>query len=230
MDSVAQVKVAVRVRPLTPKEHLQNTNECISYLPSTTTSHSHGSPSQGGGETLLLDSTRSFTFDYIFQPSSSQSAVFQAVHGMCSKFVDGFNTTVLAYGQTGSGKTFTMGTGLGSHPSHSAPVTAAPVTAARGGDEDGMVQMAVDRIFGLVKAKVEELGEERYKYSMAVTFLELYNEELIDLLNPHTRSGQRKGSSLTIREDSSGIHSFTPLFNVSHMCVCVCVCVFRVNL
>ena len=37
-----------------------------------------------------------------------------------------------------------------------------------------------------------------------MTFLELYNEELIDLLNPHTRSASRKGSSLSIREDSSG--------------------------
>jgi hypothetical protein len=43
-----------------------------------------------------------------------------------------------------------------------------------------------------------------FKWEVYVSFLELYNEELIDLLNPPLATGSRKVSSLTIREDGQG--------------------------
>ena len=57
-DDQCCVKVAVRVRPLTAKEQLQNCNDCVSYVP--------------GRPEVVLDSTRGYTFDWVFSPSSTQ--------------------------------------------------------------------------------------------------------------------------------------------------------------
>ena len=67
----------------------------------------------------------------------------------------------------------------------------------------GIVPRAIRKLF-------EDLNECReknpsYKFEVYVSFLELYNEELVDLLNPQSRENNKKGKSeLMIREDASG--------------------------
>ncbi len=82
----ASVRVAVRVRPLTAKEQLQNCAECLSLVP--------------GQPELVLNSTRSFRYDHVFATDSRQEDVFSSCAlGLIARFIDGYNATVLAYGQ-----------------------------------------------------------------------------------------------------------------------------------
>ncbi|UYV60220.1 KIF21B [Cordylochernes scorpioides] len=89
----------------------------------------------------------------------------------------GFNATVLAYGQTGSGKTYTMGTGL---------------------QAEGIIPRAVRHLF-------LALEERRSKESVVtIQFIELYNEEIVDLLNPFKDIDEKNSAPIRIHEDSCG--------------------------
>lgn len=90
------VQVAVRVRPLLPKEILHNHESCITVLPED--------------KRVTLGHDRHFHFDFVFEGSAVQEDVYAAcVQPLIEAFFQGFNATVFAYGQTGSGKTYTIG-------------------------------------------------------------------------------------------------------------------------
>ncbi|KAJ2865443.1 hypothetical protein GGH94_002212 [Coemansia aciculifera] len=93
------VRVALRIRPLSPQEHASGETECVTQLP--------------GVPQIVIGADRAFTFDYVFSPEVSQEQVYDdAIGPLVDQFLQGYNATILAYGQTGSGKTFSMGTGL----------------------------------------------------------------------------------------------------------------------
>jgi hypothetical protein len=69
-------------------------------------------------------------------------------------------------------------------------------------DMRGIVPRAIQDMFERMEAK-QKRNLEGYKYSVAVSFLELYNEDLVDLLNPRPRTAG-SNSGPTIREDSNG--------------------------
>ncbi|XP_035825943.1 kinesin-like protein KIF27 isoform X2 [Aplysia californica] len=159
------VKVAVRVRPLLPKEKLGGEQMCV---------RSGSSPNQ-----LILGSDRSFTFDHVFHNKSQQDEIF----GLCVKplvhsLFDGYNATVFAYGQTGSGKTYTIGGG--------------DITTLTE-EEYGIIPRALVHMF----QKMEE--DKKKSYTVAVSYIEIYMEELRDLLDLETSS-----KDLHVREDSKG--------------------------
>ncbi|ODV82440.1 kinesin-domain-containing protein [Suhomyces tanzawaensis NRRL Y-17324] len=116
----------------------------------------------------------SFSFDNVFAPDSSLSnrEVYQR---SCSNIVDkflheGFNGTIFAYGMTGSGKTFSM----------------------RGSEQDpGFISLAVDAIFEKIDS--DSIDKE---HTIQMTYLEIYNEKIIDLLQPSITQ-----SDLKIRDD-----------------------------
>ncbi|XP_004852822.1 kinesin-like protein KIF7 [Heterocephalus glaber] len=92
----APVRVALRVRPLLPKELLHGHQSCLQV-----------DPEQGQ---VTLGRDRHFGFHVVLAEDSGQEAVYQAcVQPLLEAFFEGFNATVFAYGQTGSGKTYTMG-------------------------------------------------------------------------------------------------------------------------
>ncbi|KAI9256701.1 hypothetical protein BY458DRAFT_519321 [Sporodiniella umbellata] len=164
------VRVGLRVRPLTQKEQLTNCAECISFIPDE--------------PQILVGADKSFTYDYVFNSETHQRDVYkEAAAPLLEKFVEGFNATILAYGQTGSGKTFSMGTGLESttNPEH-----------------EGIVPRCMVDLFEKLNRQAE--NHQEFSYEVYVSFLELYNEELIDLLNPL----KKKGAEVTIREDIAG--------------------------
>lgn len=69
-------RVALRVRPLTQKEHLSNCTECISFIPNQ--------------PQILIGKDHSFTYDYIFDTNSSQQPIYdKSVVPLVEKFVDG---------------------------------------------------------------------------------------------------------------------------------------------
>ncbi|TPX37980.1 hypothetical protein SmJEL517_g00401 [Synchytrium microbalum] len=199
MSTTSSVKVAVRVRPLTAREVLQEeAKECLSYVPnepqliltqpSYTWSNSEGKD---------LGPVKSFTYDHVFSPDVGQSLLFEeCVRSLLNNYLNGFHCTILAYGQTGSGKTYTMGTGL--------DLQADP-------DTTGIVPRAIHVLFETLRAK-HEGNPEGFRYSVYVSFLELHNEELVDLLNPRrastlsnlSTSVEKGWGGLTIREDTNG--------------------------
>ncbi|XP_054858648.1 kinesin-like protein KIF7 isoform X2 [Eublepharis macularius] len=90
------VRVAVRIRPLLPKERLHGHQTCLRGDPET--------------KEVTLGHNRHFHFDTIFIESASQESVYAVcVQPLVEAFFEGFNATVFAYGQTGSGKTYTIG-------------------------------------------------------------------------------------------------------------------------
>ena len=132
-----------------------------------------------GQPQLVLGKDRSFTFDHVFDQKSQQSQVQgSCVTPLIESLFQGFNATVFAYGQTGSGKTYTMG-------------SAAPGAA----ESRGVIPRAIDEIF----ARVEKL-RATHRISLRVSFLEIYNEEIRDLLDP-AAAGKKQ---LRIREDADG--------------------------
>ncbi|XP_021263229.1 LOW QUALITY PROTEIN: kinesin-like protein KIF7 [Numida meleagris] len=92
----AAVRVAVRVRPLLPKEVLRGHRSCLRGDAAT-------------GE-VVLGHRRRFRFAAVLPEAAGQEDVYGAcVRPLLRAFFQGFNATVFAYGQTGSGKTYTIG-------------------------------------------------------------------------------------------------------------------------
>ncbi|KAL4659685.1 chromosome-associated kinesin KIF4A [Arapaima gigas] len=95
-EKVIPVRVALRCRPLVPKEINEGCQCCLTFVP--------------GEPQVIVGNDKAFTYDYVFDTMTEQEEVFNtAVSPLMSGFFKGYNATVLAYGQTGSGKTFSMG-------------------------------------------------------------------------------------------------------------------------
>jgi len=125
---------------------------------------------------ITLLPNRTFEFDYVFNVDSTQSMVYECVKPLLDKFLEGFNSTVFAYGQTSSGKTYTMGIGLDGNLNT---------------EMQGIVPRSIYDLF----QRLEEKDSDKFKYRVFVTFLELYNEDLTDLLHPESSNNYQ------IRED-----------------------------
>ncbi|KAG5556538.1 hypothetical protein RHGRI_006964 [Rhododendron griersonianum] len=136
---------------------------------------------------------RVFTFDKVFGPSAQQRDLYdQAVVPIVHEVLEGFNCTIFAYGQTGTGKTYTMEGEC--KRSKSGPNGELP-------QEAGVIPRAVKQIF-------DTLEGQNAEYSVKVTFLELYNEEITDLLAPEEISRvpveDRQKKQLPLMEDGKG--------------------------
>ncbi|ESQ37425.1 hypothetical protein EUTSA_v10002384mg [Eutrema salsugineum] len=131
---------------------------------------------------------RHFAFDKVFGPASQQKDLYdQAICPIVFEVLEGYNCTIFAYGQTGTGKTYTMEGGArkknGEFPS-----------------DAGVIPRAVKQIFDILEAQGAE-------YSMKVTFLELYNEEISDLLAPEETTkfvDEKSKKSIALMEDGKG--------------------------
>jgi kinesin family protein 4/21/27 len=126
-----------------------------------------------------------FTFDQVFPPTATQSAVYQhVVAPLLDATLEGYNATILAYGQTGSGKTHTI---LGPHDS-----------ILHNREQAGVLPRAVHDLF--------ERLQERDTVTVKLQFLELYGEQIRDLLaNSATASSESQalGGKLTIRDNGT---------------------------
>eukprot|EP00339_Tiarina_fusa_P000235 CAMPEP_0117027738 /NCGR_PEP_ID=MMETSP0472-20121206/20241_1 /TAXON_ID=693140 ORGANISM="Tiarina fusus, Strain LIS" /NCGR_SAMPLE_ID=MMETSP0472 /ASSEMBLY_ACC=CAM_ASM_000603 /LENGTH=1076 /DNA_ID=CAMNT_0004735053 /DNA_START=69 /DNA_END=3299 /DNA_ORIENTATION=- len=126
-----------------------------------------------------------FGFDHVFNQSHQQSDVWEATEPLIQSAVDGFNVTLFAYGQTGSGKTFTM---LGE----------------RG--NEGIIERAVRKLFDS-KAEVEQVSRGDSKVELSVELLEVYNEQIRDLLVPNAGSeGRELSLKVSANEAVGNIH------------------------
>lgn len=151
-------------------------------------------------------------YDQVFPKDSLQEEVFEFARPAISGVIDGFNCTVFAYGQTGSGKTYTM-FGPKWENAVQGSVTNIHQYLKRNGvnkqgysllenqDSYGVIPRAIQLIFDRISNEQDRSGDMN-KYTVYCSFLQIYNENLYDLL----QDGELK-NSLKIREDSiSGIY------------------------
>uniref|UniRef100_A0A9J7ZUJ0 Kinesin motor domain-containing protein n=1 Tax=Cyprinus carpio carpio TaxID=630221 RepID=A0A9J7ZUJ0_CYPCA len=116
-----------------------------------------------GEPQVIVGNDKAFTYDYVFDPTAEQEEVFNtAVSPLLSGLFRGYNATVLAYGQTGSGKTFSMGGTYTSDQENKSTV--------------GVIPRVIRRIFQ-EKSRCADC-----ELLLAVSYLEIYNEEILDLL------------------------------------------------
>ncbi|GAB9468919.1 Kinesin family member 4 isoform 2 putati [Globisporangium polare] len=143
---------------------------------------------QAVGTLVLLGGSggKQFDFDAAFPPQVQQQQVYeQLVAPLIDRFFDGYNATVFAYGQTGSGKTFTMGNEF--------KLSVAPA-------DRGIIPRAMDDIFRRV-----EIASEDKKTVVKVSYLEILNEEIYDLLSEASNSSSAASASsstgLSVRDE-----------------------------
>ncbi|XP_042010049.1 kinesin-like protein KIN-7C, mitochondrial isoform X2 [Salvia splendens] len=118
-----------------------------------------------------IKSDISYGFDKVFGPATTTRQVYDvAAQHVVNGAMEGINGTVFAYGVTSSGKTHTM------HGEQKSP---------------GIIPQTIKDVFGIIQ---ETPGRE---FLLRVSYLEIYNEVINDLLNP-------TGQNLRIREDSQG--------------------------
>uniref|UniRef100_A0A8C5IDH5 Kinesin family member 4A n=1 Tax=Junco hyemalis TaxID=40217 RepID=A0A8C5IDH5_JUNHY len=157
------VRVALRCRPLVPKETSEGCQTCLSFVP--------------GEPQVVVGNDKAFTYDYVFDPSVEQEEVFNtAVSPLVRGIFKGYNATVLAYGQTGSGKTYSMGGTYTANQEHEPSV--------------GVIPRVIKLLFE------EKQQRHDWDFVLKVSYLEIYNEDILDLLCP-----SRERSPISIRED-----------------------------
>ena len=174
------VRVIVRIRPLNERE-----GDATSCPPAVA--------AQGHSNVVLLDPNRSepytIAIDHVLDPQATQIHMFQAAgcriveHAMA-----GFNTSIFAYGQTGSGKTYTMLGDVAREPDGSLSPGC------------GLVPRVFEALFAAIaeKEQMTQRGSSAssLRYSVKCSFLEIYNEEVTDLLNPSSTGLQIRDGDL----------------------------------
>lgn len=110
-------------------------------------------------------SNKTYYFDKVFSPAADQAIIYEdVVAPILSEMMTGFNCTIFAYGQTGTGKTYTM----------SGDMT----------DTYGLLSDAAGIIPRVLYSLFQKLESDEVECSVKCSFIELYNEELRDLLSP----------------------------------------------
>lgn len=162
-EKAIPVRVALRCRPLVPKEINEGCKSCLAFVP--------------GEPQVIVGKDKPFTYDFVYDPNTEQEEVFTtAVAPLLTGLFEGYNATVLAYGQTGSGKTFSMGGAYNSSQENELAV--------------GVIPRVIKRLFQ------EKEDRDEFQFTLSVSYLEIYNEEILDLL-----CANKDKPTLNIRED-----------------------------
>ncbi|XP_053937006.1 kinesin-like protein KIF19 isoform X2 [Cuculus canorus] len=167
-----QLTVALRIRPISAAEEEEG---------AALVAHKVGEqgvvlmdPSEDADEILRANRSRekTFVFDMVFDHRATQEEVYvSTTKSLIEGVISGYNATIFAYGPTGAGKTYTM-LGVDSEP--------------------GIYIRTLDDLFKALEATTEEMD-----YTVSMSYLEIYNEVIRDLLNPSS-------GFLDLREDSRG--------------------------
>uniref|UniRef100_A0ACD6A7U1 Uncharacterized protein n=1 Tax=Avena sativa TaxID=4498 RepID=A0ACD6A7U1_AVESA len=170
------VQVVIRVRPLSSSEiSLQGNKRCVR---------------QDNGQSITWTGhpESRFTFDLVADEHITQESLFKVAGvPMVENCMAGYNSCMFAYGQTGSGKTHTM---LGDIENGT----------RRNNENCGMTPRVFEHLFLRIQKEKEIRGDEKLSFTCKCSFLEIYNEQILDLLNPNA-------TNLQLREDvKRGMH------------------------
>ncbi|MCJ1463727.1 kinesin motor protein cin8 [Pseudocyphellaria aurata] len=139
-------------------------------------------------------SNKTYHFDKVFSPAADQAMIYEdVVTPILDEMLHGYNCTIFAYGQTGTGKTYTMSGDMSD-------------TLGLLSDSAGIIPRVLHSLFGKLEADEAES-------SVKCSFIELYNEELRDLLSLEENTklkifedGQKKAHSATIVQGMEEAH------------------------
>uniref|UniRef100_A0A8C8ERF9 Kinesin motor domain-containing protein n=1 Tax=Oncorhynchus tshawytscha TaxID=74940 RepID=A0A8C8ERF9_ONCTS len=176
----SSVRVALRIRPQLAREKIEGCHICTFCMPAE--------------PQVMLGKDKAFTYDYVFDMDSQQDIIYtHCTEKLIDGCFEGYNATIFAYGQTGSGKTYTMGTGFDVNISE---------------EELGIIPRAVKHLFRGIEERrhsATEQGKPVPEFKINAQFLELYNEEVLDLFeSKRDVDGKRQKSTIKIHEDASG--------------------------
>ncbi|BAB11416.1 kinesin heavy chain-like protein [Arabidopsis thaliana] len=170
LQSKENVTVTVRFRPLSPRE-IRKGEEIAWYA---------------DGETIVRNENNqsiAYAYDRVFGPTTTTRNVYDvAAQHVVNGAMAGVNGTIFAYGVTSSGKTHTM------HGNQRSP---------------GIIPLAVKDAFSIIQEVLLNFSffsqTPRREFLLRVSYFEIYNEVVNDLLNP-------AGQNLRIREDEQGTY------------------------
>ncbi|CAG9796373.1 unnamed protein product [Diatraea saccharalis] len=171
-----KIKVAVRVRPFNRRE-LELGTQCVVDMEAQQTVLRYPQSTHDKDR----KQPKSFAFDHCFyslDPGlphfASQKTVFECLgRDILDNAFDGYNACIFAYGQTGSGKSYTM-------------------MGAPGADEGGIIPRLCNALFERIAV---QQNPPALTYKVEVSYMEIYNERVHDLLDPETSR-----RSLRVRE------------------------------
>ncbi|XP_070782857.1 kinesin-like protein KIF19 [Enoplosus armatus] len=178
-----QLTVALRIRPLSDAEQEEAATIVAHRVDDQMVVLMD--PMEDPDDILRANRSRekTYMFDVAFDYSASQEEVYRATtKGLIEGLISGYNATVFAYGPTGCGKTYTM---LGTDK------------------EPGIYVRTLNDLFHAI----EETSDDML-YSVSMSYLEIYNEMIRDLLNPSS-------GFLDLREDSKGVIQVAGITEVS---------------
>ncbi|XP_035898555.1 kinesin-like protein unc-104 isoform X5 [Anopheles stephensi] len=163
---MSSVKVAVRVRPFNSRE-IARESKCIIEMAGNTTCITNPKVPPGSSE-----SVKRFNYDYSYWSHdprdlefSTQAMVYADIgEEMLQHSFDGYNVCIFAYGQTGAGKSYTM---MGKQED----------------GQEGVIPMICKDLF----RRIQETESDDLKYSVEVSYMEIYCERVRDLLNPKNK-------------------------------------------
>lgn len=138
--------------------------------------------------TLSLPNSSPLSFDNVFLPESSQYDIFESIIPLLHLPLYGYNSTIFAYGQTNSGKTYTM---LG--PNGKLSLVA---------DSMGIIPRTSRYLFAAIHKLTS--SSPSIQYQVRVSYIEVYNGRIYDLLRKNDNKSNNKLHSLNIRGDNQG--------------------------
>ena len=156
-DSGENIRVLIRIRPLNEKELSAEDQSCVQPL------------DQQVLQINLKGQSKEFRFHQVLGEGQSQSQVFgeSGLHLLLDSALDGYSSCVFAYGQTGSGKTYTMA-GIEERLGRADYVS---------DETDGIIPRAISYLW-------QGMAQRQEVFYVKAAFLEIYNEQVRDLLNP----------------------------------------------
>lgn len=150
---------------------------------------------------------KQFFFDRVFQEDAGQQDVWGYVSDSVGSFVQGYNVSILAYGQSGSGKSYTMGTSGPQEqddPAHMGIVPRAAKTLfEKLGTPTGRPASGLKTPKRYSVQTNSQPNQAERSWSLKATYVEIYNEQLRDLLIPESVP-QSDRATVAIREDTKG--------------------------
>mmetsp|Transcript_571 Transcript_571/g.870 ORF Transcript_571/g.870 Transcript_571/m.870 type:complete len:1572 (+) Transcript_571:427-5142(+) len=170
-ESLDNVRVVVRVRPLSERELLEGAaRKCVTVQQNSS---------------LVLDikpEPKRFTYDYVADETTTQQELFEVVgKPISNSCLTGYNGTIFAYGQTGAGKTFTI----------QGPF----LDAGRELDASKIeLRGLLPRCYEFIFERIEEAKQIGVDFLIRCSYLEIYQEQIMDLLSPDS-------GNLILRED-----------------------------
>ena len=156
------IRVFCRVRPLLGEEQEQGQLRHLQFASgSKSIDMIRAADSPMGASTSVSGKAETFQFDFdhVFDTKANQEEVFEEVSQLIQSAIDGYNVCIFAYGQTGSGKTFTM----------------------EGGEQEGQ-EGIIPRTIRKIFEETSDLVTKGWQYKLEASFVEIYNEEIRDLL------------------------------------------------